>query len=305
MPAAIAVRITLIHNPGAGRQDGDGGAKLVHMLEGFGYRVRYQSAKEKSWKEALEPPADLVAVAGGDGTVARVARTMVGRGVPMGLLPSGTANNIARTLGVLERPFEELVRGWRDGRRVKLDAGVVSGPWGERSFIEGVGCGLFADLLTRPSPEAKNGSKPVENALERLRAAAERCQPIDLHARLDGRDISGRYLMAEALNLSYVGPNLHLAPESTPGDGHFDLVLVGEAERDRLVHYLEHWQENRERLAVLPTLRGRRLELEWAGFALHVDDELHPQEDAGQDGCSGRFEARIDPDDAVTFLVPA
>lgn len=304
MPAAIAVRITLIHNPGAGRQEGDGDARLVRMLEGFGYRVRYQSAKDKGWKDTLEAPADLVAVAGGDGTVARVARRLAGRGTPMGLLPSGTANNIARTLGVLERPFEELVRGWRDGRVVRLDAGVASGPWGERSFIEGVGCGLFADLLAHPAPEIKNGRKPVEHALERLRAAAERCQPIELHARLDGREISGRYLMAEALNLSYVGPNLHLAPESTPGDGHFDLVLVGEAERARLLHYLEHWQENRERLAVLPTLRGRHLELEWAGFPLHIDDKLKPGPNDKPKEIAGLVEARLDGH-TVEFLLPA
>ena len=49
---------------------------------------------------------------GGDGTVGRVTRRMVGRGVPITVLPSGTANNIARSLGLIERPFEELIRGW-------------------------------------------------------------------------------------------------------------------------------------------------------------------------------------------------
>src|SRR5207248_3312177 len=174
--AAITVRITLIHNPGAGRQPAGDAAKLRKLLSDAGYELRYQSAKEDGWKRALKKPADLIVVAGGDGTVAKVTRRMVGRGVPIGVLPSGTANNI-----------------------------------------------------------------------------------------------SGRYLLLEAVNLPYVGPNLHLEQDSQPGDGQFDVVLVTEAERDRLLYYLEHWQDNRERLAVLPTRRGRRLQIEWTGFALHID----------------------------------
>ena len=64
---------------------------------------------------------------------------------------------------------------------------------------------------------------------------------------------------------------------SDPGDGQFDVVLITEAERDRLLYYLEHWQDNRDRLAILPTLRGRRLQIEWTGFALHIDDKLQPK----------------------------
>jgi diacylglycerol kinase (ATP) len=109
------VRITLLHNPGAGKRAMTG-KQLEKLLGEAGHDVRYQSAKEDGWKKALKKDADLVVVAGGDGTVGRVPRRMAGRGVPMALLPSGTANNIARTLGQLERPFEELVRGWQTAR---------------------------------------------------------------------------------------------------------------------------------------------------------------------------------------------
>jgi diacylglycerol kinase family enzyme len=302
---AICVRITLIHNPGAGRQGADDSRKLVRFLEDHGYQVRYQSAKEEDWKKALKKPADMIVVAGGDGTVAKVARRMVGRGIPVGLLPSGTANNIARTLGLLDRPFEELLRGWQDGRRVKLDLGVAKGPWGERYFVEGVGAGVFASLLANPAAESiKQQKNAVEKALARMKAHAEGSEPIELFARLDGKDISGRYLMLEALNLRYVGPNLHLASDSQPGDGTLDVILVTEAERDRLLYYLEHWQENRARLAVLPTLQGRKFELEWSGFPIHIDDKLKPAAKATPKEIAGPVEARLDGD-TVEFLVPA
>jgi diacylglycerol kinase family enzyme len=299
------VRITLIHNPGAGRQGAGDAAQLEKFLRAHGHDVRYQSSKEDGWKRTLKKPADLIVVAGGDGTVAKVTRRMVGRGIPVGVLPAGTANNIARTLGLLERPFEELVRGWERPRRVKLDVGVVAGPWGERYFVEGVGAGLFASVLAMPASGKPRKSKDaVESGLRRLRKEAQRCEPLELRAMLDGEDISGRYLLMEAVNLAYVGPNLHLAHDSQPGDGQFDVVLVTEAERDRLVYYLEHWQENRERLAMLPTRRGRRLQIEWTGFALHIDDRLRPKAKAKPKEIAGLVEARLDGD-TVEFLLPA
>jgi len=299
------VRVTLIHNPGAGKTGAKEGKKLCRFLERHGHDVRYRSTKEDGWKGALKKSADLVAVAGGDGTVGKVARRMAGRGVPIGVLPSGTANNIAHTLGLIDKPFEEIVRGWEKPRRVKLDLGVVEGPWGERNFIEGVGAGLFASLLAKPKDKRrKKAKKPVENALERLRRAAGEAEPLELYARLDGEDISGRYLMLEAVNLRYVGPNLHLAHDSQSGDGQFDVVLVSESERDRLRYYLDHWQDDRERIAMLPTKRGRCLEIEWTGFPLHIDDKLKPMPDMKPKEMAGLVEARLDGEE-VEFLVPA
>jgi len=297
------VRVTLVHNPGAGKRAMTGAA-LQAMLSDAGHDVRYVSAKEDGWKKALKKEADLVVVAGGDGTVGRVTRRMAGRGVPLALLPSGTANNIARTLGQLERPFEELVRGWEGSRRLKLDVATVEGPFGERNFIEGLGVGLFATLLAGSEvKQPKKSSKPVESALERLKRQAEDCEPIEVSAKLDGKDISGRYLLFEALNLPYVGPNLHLAADSAPGDGEFEVVLVSEAERPRLVNCLEQWQQNRERLAVLPSLRGKRLTMEWTGIPLHIDDKLYPRKKAKPKEMAGLLEARVGKVQ-VEFLVP-
>src|SRR5690349_1982451 len=215
---------------------------------------------------------------------------MVGHRVPMAVLPCGTANNLARSLGLVDRPFEELVRGLDNGRHVKLDVGTVRGPWGEQRFVEGVGAGLFAELLGAAADDAVT----VETALGHLRGIAAHCEPFEITAELDGRDISGEYLLLEALNIAYVGPNLHLAMESRPGDGHLDVVLVSAAERDRLLYYLAHWQDNRERLAVLPTLRGTALKMEWTGFALHIDDKLRPKADAKPRKMAGLVEVRLE-----------
>ena len=303
------MRVTLIHNPGAGKQEYDAKA-LRKLLRRAGHKPRYQSSKEKGWDRVLDKRADLVAVAGGDGTVASVARRMVGRGIPVAVLPMGTANNIARSLGLLKKSFEELVKGWRDARRVPLDVGIVCGPWGERYFIEGVGAGLFAGLLVRSEQnkgrkekenKTKGPARVVDGALRRLKEAAETAEPVEIGARLDGVDISGSYLLFEAVNLPYIGPNLYIAPDNRAGDGQLEVVLVPEAQRGRLVKYLEHWHENRERLSLLPSRRGKHLQIEWTGFALHIDDKLRPKRKPEPDDVAGLVDVRVDGA-AVEFL---
>lgn len=296
----------MIHNPGAGKQASDAG-DLKKLLRRAGHEVRYQSSKEDGWKRVLKKSADLVVIAGGDGTVGRVVRRMPEHDVPVALLPSGTANNIARSLGQLERPFEELVRGWETARQVRLDVGVAEGPWGERYFVEGVGAGVFANLLANSDPKKskkrKQGRNPVEAGLRRLHQQAERAEPVQICATLDGEDISGEYLLFEALNLRYIGPNLFLTANASPGDGQFELVMVTEAERSRLLYYLDHWQDDRDRLAILPSRSGSRLRIEWTGFPLHIDDKLQPKAKAKPKQMAGMVEARLNGA-AVRFLVP-
>lgn len=302
------MRVTLFHNPGAGAQTDADGDKLIGLLRDAGHEVRYQSCEDKDWKRTLQAPADLVAVAGGDGTVARVAKAMVGRGIPVAPLPGGTANNICRTLGLVDRHWEELVRGWETARRVKLDVGVAKGPWGERYFIEGVGTGLFAGLLASADParDQAQSMPPAERTAHALAVLADQIDAYEamaLKATLDGRDMSGRYLLFEAVSIAYVGPNLFLAPDSQPGDGTLDLVLVTEEERERLKNNLAAWQSNRERLSVLPSHRGKHLRMDWTGFDLHIDDELWPQAGEVPARAAGSIDIRIG-EAQVEFLAP-
>lgn len=301
------MRITLIHNPGAGRHGKGELERLLRFMKEAGHEVRHRSSKDKGWTASLDESADVIAVAGGDGTVSRVAKRMRGRGTPIAPLPAGTANNISTTLGLVGRPLEELVRGWAEARHVKLDLGVADGPWGQRYFLEGVGAGLFAHAAD-VAPKDKLPPKPedkVKWAIRNLRQRLLEMKTMRIDASLDGEDLSGDYVLFEALNIPFVGPNLFLAPDSRQGDGQLDLVMATEAERERLAHYLEHWEEKKPRLAVLPSRQGRRLRMELAGERVHIDDEFWP-EDPAEAGTKppAPIEVRIE-DAAVDFLAPA
>src|SRR5688572_23259970 len=92
-------RATLIHNSKAGDKRHDR-ATLVELLEHAGYTVAYFAVKECDLAEVLGHPAEIVVSAGGDGTAARIAAHASSSGPPIAILPLGTANNIAHSLGV-------------------------------------------------------------------------------------------------------------------------------------------------------------------------------------------------------------
>ena len=302
------MRVTLIYNPGAGDEKQPTAGQIEALMKEAGYKVRYQSTKEKGWQKALKKSADLVAVAGGDGTVGKVARRLIGSGVPIAVLPLGTANNISKTLGIADLSITQLIPDWESARRLKFDAGIATGPWGERHFIEGIGTGL----LTCSIPELQD-NKTIEQlkdtgirityAQQIFREQLADCPVVEIEATLDGADISGFYLLFEVLNMAYIGPNLFLAPDIERNDGEFDVVLLAEKHRDLLHDHIKDWQEGKPWPAEFGTRRGKRLKIEWTGFAVHIDDKLWPAEEKKKPKPPATIDIKIEPK-AIEFLVP-
>ncbi len=292
----------------AGDQAQPQAAELVAIVHAAGHEVRYVSCASDDWQGALGESADLVAVAGGDGTVGRVAKALVGRNLPFTTLPLGTANNISRTLGLAETPLAQLAAGWSAARHVWFDVGVARGPWGMCHFVEGFGAGLFACTMraadeNRTLENLPEAQAKVAYALQMLRDRLGDCAAQALAVKLDGRDLSGDYVLAEAMNMQYVGPNLYLAPDCDLRDGLLDVVLVPFAQRGRLLRYLSEWQNGMLWPPDLPTYRGERLELEWTGYEVHIDDRVWPERGGAPVAARGRIEVTLQRD-ALRFLLP-
>ena len=145
------MRVTILYNPASGDEE-HSDRWLKHLVEDAGHRAKLWSIEEGQLEEgqleeALERPADLVVAAGGDGTVGRVAASLAGRGLPLAIVPLGTANNISTSLGV-GGDAATLVSGWPLARRRRLDVGEVQGPWGRTRFVESCGIGLLTRLMS-------------------------------------------------------------------------------------------------------------------------------------------------------------
>lgn len=271
------MRVTLLHNPTAGDEE-HGRDHLLSVLAEAGHEVQYQSVKEDGWETAVREPAELVVVAGGDGTVGKVFKALAGSGRAVTLLPVGTANNIARTLGLPEAADpSELVRGLEDASRRPFDIGQVESDAGEALFVETAGGGIFAEVLVRAERggEDADGPEKIELGLRLLAEVVEDAEALEWQLDLDGRDLSGELLAVEAMNVRETGPNIPLAPGADPGDGLLDVVMVRPEHRGALAAYIDARRRGRNGDAPrFQVERGRRLALRAAeGVWLHADEQ--------------------------------
>jgi diacylglycerol kinase (ATP) len=292
------VRVSLLHNPSAG--DGAPFEEVVRELEQAGYEIVREIEKHSDFECVREEPVDFVVVAGGDGTVREAARALAGTGVPLAILPIGTANNVAKGLGI-EGSVAENVALWKNAKRVPFDLGIARGQWGESRFLESVGAGLVPAGIEaaqeHPAHKTEDAQAELERAIESYSEALERLRPRPWTGTVDGRPLEGEFLLIEILNVPSVGANLVLAGRADPSDGYFDVVTAGEAERGAIADYLRALRERKDAALSLPTRRARRAEI--TGWErMHVDDEVRRIAEAG------KVTIAVEPG-AVEFLVGA
>src|SRR5690606_30915818 len=120
----------LLHNPGAG--EGDLTKKdLITLIQSAGFGCSYSSTKKKGWENIESMETDFLILAGGDGTVRKVAselldKKLLDKKLPIGLLPFGTANNIAKTLGIIG-DTNHIIQSWNEKYLKKFDVGKIYG----------------------------------------------------------------------------------------------------------------------------------------------------------------------------------
>jgi YegS/Rv2252/BmrU family lipid kinase len=172
-----------------------------------------------------------VVAAGGDGTVRPIAQALVGTPLRFGILPVGTDNNFAHSLGI---PFEldSALGVLRDGSAQRVDIGRI----GNENFTEAAGVGLFANLIAAFGP-----SGPARcQWLSCLRTAARMFwNPPTYPVRLvlDGVVYEEDVTMVSVCNSAYLGESWAIAPDARLDDGLFDVVIVSALSRLELVGF--------------------------------------------------------------------
>lgn len=275
----------VLHNPGAG--DGENTDKeLIAAIESEGYKCGYLSTKKRGWEKEewdriASQDVDFLVVAGGDGTVRKLAqelldRKLIDKKLPIALLPLGTANNIAKTLGI-SGDAEEVIRGWKQHSLKKFDVGRIDGIKKHKFFIESFGYGVFPRLMKEMkkldrslfnTPEQK-----IKTALQILEDTIKNYKTKLCKLTIDDEDYTGKFLLVEIMNTSSIGPNLHLAPFADPGDEFFEVVLIAENQRDEFVAYVKRKLEGKDDAPFFRVLKAKKLQIYWEGTALHIDDE--------------------------------
>jgi diacylglycerol kinase family enzyme len=290
------MRALLIHNPKAGDRK-HGKKQLIWSLKKNGLQAFYQSIREQGWEKAFKKPVDLIIAAGGDGTVHKTAWQLIDSGIPLAILPLGTANNLARTLGFTES-VDEILQSLHCGKGQPFDVGVARSGSQTDHFLEAAGGGLFADYFPAARANEPKGASPEEELKAHLSLLRELA--LDYPARhwkmsIDGKDTSGRYILWGAMNIRSAGPALNLAPKAATDDGRLDFVVVGEDEREIFVKCVDAHLAGRKARVPLTPRKFRELKIASVPGAMHLDGRRWPSKKTRNRRQHGAAEITIRP----------
>lgn len=175
-------------------------------------------AEELARRAAEEGFEEVIAV-GGDGTVNEVARALLGTNTALGIVPKGSGNGLARSLGIAMNS-EEAIRQLSTGRRICIDSCTMDG----RPFF--CTCGMGFDAAVSHAFAEASSRGPVtyfRTMIEEYRGF----QAENYHITLDGeRSFDTEAFVLVAANATQYGNNAYIAPEADLADGFLDLALI-------------------------------------------------------------------------------
>jgi YegS/Rv2252/BmrU family lipid kinase len=171
-------------------------------------------------KQALADGADLVLAAGGDGTVRACATVLAGTGIPLGLLPTGTGNLLARNLDV-PRSLEGAIRLIAQGQHRLID--IVS--LDEELFTVMAGAGFDAQLFEYTSDRLKSRIGWGAYAVAGLKAM-RKAHPMDIELDVDGKTTRTQGIGVLVGNVGTLTGDLTLLPDAVPDDGVLDIAVL-------------------------------------------------------------------------------
>lgn len=212
-------------------------------------------------RQALAAGVDLVIGAGGDGTVRVVADGMAGSHVPMGIVPAGTANLLARNLELPMTEPEALdVALALDTRDVDLVRLTVDGVPGEHFGVM-AGIGVDAVIMDEVNPKLKKAVGAAAYFVAAGKALGR--LPMRMEIRVDGGRTHRRHAMVCLIgNVGQLAGNIVLIPEASPTDGKLHVYVAAP-------HRFTHWV--RLALRILTRRRQREDQVDsWSGRRVEV-----------------------------------
>jgi diacylglycerol kinase (ATP) len=264
--AATTPRIRVLINPNSGAKGGlptnraaTDDVRAALEAAGISADVMETASEEEAinaTRDAIQQGYDVVAAAGGDGTIGTVACELLNSQTALGVLPLGSVMNIARMLDI-PRDVTEAVQVLVQGHVRTIDVGEAKG----QIFFEGGSVGLNAAVFR----EAQ-GMDSSEGRLKSLLAALRelvRYRPPRMILHLDDTVFTTRALAVSIANGPYAGLGFTVSPEASIEDGLLDVVVYSRFSRMELVrHFGSIAFGRRQYTAKTRTFRSRRVRIE-------------------------------------------
>jgi diacylglycerol kinase (ATP) len=191
------------------------------------------SRVEAAVRSAIKGGIKLIVVAGGDGTIDSIAGAMIGSPATLGILPTGTRNNLAFNLGI-PSGIPDAVALLRDGIRLKIDVGYLRSGRARHWFLEAAALGLLSDLY----PSADNIQHGDLGQIGNLLSTFVSSTPSHLYAVLDGNiELDMNAYMVLIANMPYVGPRFRINSDISCSDGLLDMFIFSDMTKLDLISF--------------------------------------------------------------------
>jgi diacylglycerol kinase (ATP) len=271
----VDVAVLVSAAAGRGRAQALGGAVLDGLrAAGLSPRVLPAATGAEAERLAVAAVADGVAgvvAVGGDGAAHAALQAVAGTTTPLGVVPTGTGNDLALALGVPGDPLAAVRAVGEDlvsGRSRSIDAGRV----GERWWATVLCCGFDSAVTDRANRLRWPRGRRRYDLAVLLELA--RLRPYEVTLTVDGATRTLPATMVAVGNTAWYGGGLRICPDADPADGLLDVTIVGATSRLELIRTKPRLADGSHVLhPSVEVVRAARVELACPGVTTYADGE--------------------------------
>lgn len=225
------------------RQGNKGLAGAIEQLQTLGLELIEEPTEDPRHLPEIirryQNQVDLVIIGGGDGTLNAAVDGIVDTQLPLGILPLGTANDLARTLGI-PNSLSEACEIIAKGHVQRIDLGWVNG----KHFFNVASMGLSVQITQMLTKETKRRWGVMAYAITALQAILQ-ARPFSAEIRINGKSILVKTVQIAVGNGRYYGGGMAVVHDATIDDQRLDLYSLE----------LRYWWQI---VALLPAMRQGR-----------------------------------------------
>ncbi len=247
-------------------------AQAVDILNDLGFELIVVPIKSSEELPQLVrkhgPKVDLVIVGGGDGTLNGVVDSLMDMHLPLGILPLGTANDLARTLKIPVN-IPQACQVIAEGHLKYIDLGWVNG----KHFFNVSSLGLSVNITEKLSKGAKRRWGILAYAFTALQVISQ-TRPFHAHIMINGETIEVKTVQIAVGNGRFYGGGMAVAEDATIDDQRLDLYSLE----------LQSWWQLFPLLSRLP--QGQHGDLPWVRTleGEHIEIRTRKTQEINTDG---------------------
>jgi diacylglycerol kinase (ATP) len=286
------MRAKLIFNPSAGAT-GESQAQLMDVIREMqawklvpeAFLVEEGCDLPGAIQDALAQGFRMFVVCGGDGTILTVAGALIGTRATLGIIPTGTQNNVALSLGI-PSDIPAAIAILRTGQRIKVDVGMAACGKVVRPFLLACMAGLASAIFPSADDIQHGNLARIGDFLAALVASP----PAKMRLVLDKKqEIYTQGHVAVVSNMPYIGLHFQVSPAAAFDDGLLDVLIFTDLSKMQLLGYaaqkvvgvgtedprIQHFQARRVDMDTQPAMPVMADGLEMGEGSLHISVQRH------------------------------